>query len=224
MNLTTIGLVQIENLPNVLFVNASSRCHQYALDFVAAAASLATTHAVYRGDASAGFLPQAMGLRLTHQGLNIDGSASGFNLTFYPHYMLHALFCGSSRQERIPYVKHTAVSSLVGPSTGTLADTFESIGQVMFLRYYEHHFQMAKTKFGPRSAQWPSVLQFAALIRDAMGHGGKLKLFSSEVVRHFNLSYSQSDNGRRILHNDLTCADLFLLMLEIDCTLEPQTH
>ena len=64
---------------------------------------------------------------------------------------------------------------------------------------------------------WPSVLQFAAVIRDAMSHGGVIHMFPSvPPVTHFQLQYSQADNGKKVVHNDMTCADIFFLMLDMD--------
>ena len=74
-----------------------------------------------------------------------------------------------------------------------------------------------KIRRSRRATTWPSVLQFSAVVRDAMSHGGTIHMFASiPSVTHFGLTYTAADNGRKILHKDLTCADIFFLMLEMN--------
>ena len=88
----------------------------------------------------------------------------------------------------------------------------------MFTRYYENNLDGIEAVHGKRSGNtWPPVLQFSAVVRDAMSHGGTIHMFAYvPAVNYFNLNYSPADNGRKVIHNDLSCADIFFLMLEMD--------
>jgi hypothetical protein len=55
-----------------------------------------------------------------------------------------------------------------------------------------------------------------------MSHGGRIEIREGKKkkfrpVSHFGLTYSIADNGKKLLHEDLTPADIFYLMLEMDC-------
>jgi hypothetical protein len=64
--------------------------------------------------------------------------------------------------------------------------------------------------------QWPDVLNFGRIVRNAFAHGGTLEIRDGTSVRWGGLRYSKSQNGRRVLYNDLSSADLTILMLEMD--------
>jgi hypothetical protein len=50
-----------------------------------------------------------------------------------------------------------------------------------------------------------------------MSHGGAIHMNpNSQPASYFGLTYTPSDNGRVIVHNDLSCADIFFLMMDCD--------
>ncbi len=133
-------------------------------------------------------------------------------------YVLRDVLVNNSRTTDIPYLEQATFTQIVGVATDALAETIEGFAQAMFTRYWETNLAAIQQVHGlRRSGTWPQVLQFAAIVRDAMSHGGVLHMFQSVApATHFSLTFAPSLNGRRILHNSLTSADIFLLMLDVD--------
>ena len=211
--------MSIDAIPNVQFIRDTDRCYPYALDFVVASAALGRYLNAYRGQSVTTFAPHADAAgALQYPTLLFAGTACGKNLEFVPHDLLTNVLVKDTRSGAIPYLSPAAFSNISGSSSGAMAETLEGFAQAMFTRYYEDHLSAVVISHGRRNQNaWPSALQFAAVVRDAMSHGGSIHMFPSVTsVSHFNLNYSSSDNGRKILHNDLTCADIFYLMLDMD--------
>jgi hypothetical protein len=70
--------------------------------------------------------------------------------------------------------------------------------------------------------QWPSVLNFARVIRNSCAHGGIICFDnpSAKSVKWHNLEYSPSDNGRPVLFNDMAVGDFIVLMFEMSQELD----
>lgn len=113
-----------------------------------------------------------------------------------------------------------ATSLGTGPlELGALGNLLEGFGQVLATNYYERHRQRIVDKFGEDpNLSWPSVWNFARVVRNAMSHRGELHFRSSTApaVSWKGLSYSPKDNGRNILHQDIWPGDLFDLLFEMD--------
>jgi hypothetical protein len=65
-------------------------------------------------------------------------------------------------------------------------------------------------------SQWPQVLTFARIVRNAFAHGGTVNITDGAAAAWNGLNYSQAENGRRVLYNDLSSGDLTLLMVDMD--------
>ncbi|WP_156950572.1 hypothetical protein, partial [Hyphomonas oceanitis] len=95
---------------------------------------------------------------------------------------------------------------------GAFGNLLEGFGQVLATNFYERHQQSIIDKFGKDpNLSWPNVWNFARVVRNAMSHRGELHFRSSSAptVSWKGLSYSFSDNGRNILHQDIWPGDLF---------------
>ena len=210
----------IANIPNVKFLPATNRCHPFVLDFVVALASVGSYMKAYHGQPITTFAPTLLPAGPQYPTVSIAGLASGKTIDFIPDEVLQHVFVTNSRTPVISYVEKPAFSQIAGVSTSAMAETIEGFAQAMFTRYWETNLSAIVAVHGKRGGgAWPAVLQFAAIARDAMSHGGTLHMFPSVApATHFGLTYASTQNGRRILHSDLTSADLFLLMLDVDAT------
>lgn len=209
-------VISVEKIPGIVLITPSRRAYEYVLDFIVAAASVGKFLNAYHGQPVTTFAPDnASGL---HQTIEFQGQASGKTVEFLPHDGLHGVFVAGTRTVPVPYLCKPAFSSIAGASTGAVAETYEGFAQAMFTRYWENNLAAIVAAHGKRSAgSWPSVLQFGAIVRDAMSHGGTIHMFPGiPPASHFGLTYSPSDNGKKIIHNDLSCADIFLLLLDVD--------
>lgn len=210
--------MSITSIPGIQFIYDFHRCYEYALDFVVASATLGSYLDVYHGQTATSFAPILSNRNFEYPSLLFEGNASGKNLEIVPHDLLTNVLVNNTRAGSIPYLASSIYTDAVGNSTGAIAETLEGFAQAMFTRYYENNLPSIKKAHGNRNKnQWPSVLQFAAVVRDAMSHGGIIHMFPSvPPVRHFGLTYDSASNGRKIIHNDLSCADIFFLMIEMD--------
>ena len=84
-----------------------------------------------------------------------------------------------------------------------------------FITYFEKSRADIKAKYGGKK-NWPSDLSFGRIVRNAFAHGGTLNITDGISGTWGGISYSPAANGRRVLYNDLTSADLTLLMVDMD--------
>src|SRR5262249_520170 len=69
-----------------------------------------------------------------------------------------------------------------------------------------------------RAGGGPPTLAFANVIRNAFAHGGIIHFTPAKAgapVTWGGLSYSDKDNGRQVMYQDLSHGDVILLMLEM---------
>lgn len=102
---------------------------------------------------------------------------------------------------------------------GALGNLLKGFGQALITNYFERHRHDIVDKFGTDvNSSWPSVWNFARVVRNAMAHGGEILIRSPTAppVNWKGLSYSPNDNGRNILHTDLWPGDLLDLLIEMD--------
>jgi hypothetical protein len=213
--------MSIQGIPDIKLLQASHRCHQFVLDFVVATASVGSFLNAYHNRLVTTFAPTLdQGIPM-YPGCSIAGVASGKTINFIPEDVLRNVFVKQDRTTPIAYLENNTFTQIVGVSTSAVAETIEGFAQAMFTRYWETNLAKIEQTHGMRNAgNWPQLLQFGAVVRDAMSHGGVLHMFPSvKPATHFGITYTQSQNGKRIIHTDLTSADIFLLMLDIDATL-----
>lgn len=72
------------------------------------------------------------------------------------------------------------------------------------------------------SSKWPAAVDFARVMRNAVAHGGRIKMDKTRKgnpprpVSWKSLSYSESDNGKSILGTEVFGPDLIALMFDVD--------
>jgi hypothetical protein len=90
-----------------------------------------------------------------------------------------------------------------------------SLYEHAFVTYFEKNLAAMFAKHrGKRN--WPGILNFGRIVRNAFAHGGTVNITDSIPGAWGGISYSEATNGRRVLYNDLSVGDLTLLMLEMD--------
>jgi hypothetical protein len=209
-------MISVDKIPGIALISKSHRAHEYVLDFVVAATSVGKYLSAYHGHPVTTFAPDIPAGK--HQTFTLQGQASGKTIEFLPHEVLKEVFVAEARLVAIPYLCVPSFPLIKGASTGAVAETFEGFAQAMFTRYWENNLSEIEKVHGKRkTGGWPQVLQFAAIVRDAMSHGGTIHMFPTIApASHFGLKNSQSENGKKIIHTDLSCADIFLLLLDVD--------
>ncbi|WP_162455659.1 hypothetical protein [Pseudoxanthomonas kalamensis] len=210
--------MSIDQIPGIQFIPTNHRCYEFALDFAVASCAIGRYIGAYHGRSVATFAPHTENGAPQYPTAAFAGLASGKNLELVPHDILTNVFNRDMRTGQIPYLVKPTFDQITGDSTVAVAQVLEGLAQSMFTRYWETNLDLIESTHGKRKCnQWPAVLQFAAVIRDAMSHGGSIHMFPSILpVSHFGLNYSQADNGRKVIHNDMSCGDIFFLMLDAD--------
>ncbi len=84
-----------------------------------------------------------------------------------------------------------------------------------FITYYEKNVTQIIAKHRGKR-HWPNVLTFGRIVRNAFAHGGTVNITDGIPATWGGISYSDADNGRHVLYNDLSSGDLTLLMVEMD--------
>lgn len=93
----------------------------------------------------------------------------------------------------------------------------------LFVDFYEQHLPWIEANLGGRDgSNWPTVLDFARVIRNACSHGGKLtfKTPTSRTVSWRGITYSPADHDKLVVCADLSSADLIALMFDISDELD----
>lgn len=210
--------MSISSIPGVQFISPTHRCHQYVLDFVVATSSIGNYINAYRDELVTTFSPKVENGVPQYPTISFQGCSSGRNVAFVPDSLLQSVIVQNKRNESIPYLVTPRFQQISGHATDAIAQTFEGLAQAMFTGYFETNLPNIERAHGKRkNGVWPDVLKFAAVVRDAMSHGGVLHMFPSVTpITYFGQTYSPSCNGRKVIHNDLSCADIFFLMLDVD--------
>lgn len=213
----------ITDIKGVKCIDKKHRVHSFLADYIIALTCVGGYMPVYKGGIAESFAPKITEIpgspvpNTAYPSIVIAGSATGKNIGFIPHEMLIAFFVDERKDEPV-YYNEMDFPVLNGGGTGAVVDLINGLTQAMFTRYWEIFLPQIVNAYGERKAgKWPMTLQFAAVIRDAMSHGGILSMGKKVPdVSHFGITLSQSDNGKVIMHNILTSADIFLLMLDVD--------
>lgn len=138
---------------------------------------------------------------------NKDGCASGTD-PWWPNILTITL---------MPVTKPMAIPRFADPDG--VRHLYSSICAYAFLAYYENIKSLINTKeknVHPRD--WiSSTFRMAWIVRNAIGHRGKLKIDDSSVSANWrSLSLSSANNGEQLLYKHITGGDLILLMLDIE--------
>lgn len=185
--------------------------------YLTALHSFATTTEVYNNDGKGAF-PWAM-----DDVALFDGAACDIRLEWSPHETLVPMML-NVWPSRIDFTSYPA--ERIPQETRLPLGVFEhfifSLGQSMLTSFVESQKPFLKATYG-KNADWPAVWNFARVVRNAMSHGGKIRIDDKAQVQWRRLSYSEADNGKLIINIDLWPADLFILIKEMEEAI-PHSH
>jgi hypothetical protein len=92
-----------------------------------------------------------------------------------------------------------------------------------FVEYYETYKQWMFDRCG-KSDLWPEVWRFARVVRNAISHGGKVRIEkqTEPIVQWYGAAYDYGSNGKVAFgpNGDLEFADMVVLMFEMDDALD----
>lgn len=93
-----------------------------------------------------------------------------------------------------------------------------SMIEAAFVHYFETVRPVVEQNHGADPHNWPSVWDFARVVRNAFAHAGQITFQNPAApsVAWGSLSYSPADNGRQILYQDVTAVEIILLMEDMD--------
>ena len=86
-----------------------------------------------------------------------------------------------------------------------------------FLTYYENVRSNVEAHYGIEPENWPEVLKFARMTRNAFGHGGAIEIRSRKVSASWRgLTLSYVNHGEQMLYKHIASGDVILLMLDVE--------
>ncbi|MBB5047928.1 hypothetical protein HNR60_002685 [Rhodopseudomonas rhenobacensis] len=199
-----------EASPTTLRFENSDIAFKLVATYLTALHSFATTTEVYNNGRK-GALPWAI-----DDVALFDGAACDIRLKWSPRETV-APMMRNVWPSKIDFTSYPAVR--IPQNTpldlGVLEHFIFSLGQSILTTFVENQKPFLTATYG-KVANWPSVWNFARVVRNAMAHGGKIRIDDKAQVQWQRLSYSEADNGKPIINIDLWPADLFILIKEME--------
>jgi hypothetical protein len=159
-----------------------------------------------------------------------DGAACDIRLKWSPHETVAAMV-SNTWPHRIDFTSYPAdpIPSGIPLPLGVLEHYMFGLGQSLLTSLVENQKHWLNATYGKgKAANWPPIWNFALVVRNAMSHGGKIRIDDGAPVQRVQwrrLTYTKADNGTRIINVDLWPADLFILIKEMQEALRPsQLH
>lgn len=151
--------------------------------------------------------------------MQFEGCRLAVQLTWYPQETLRTIAANSWPSQLILRENLCHPSAPVFALSSTGAKSLQSISlQSCFLRYFETNRPKIEARFGDKPAAWPSVWNFARVVRNAFAHGGLLTFrnASAQAVSWQGLTYGPSQQGRQVIFQDLAFVEVLSLLEELD--------
>jgi hypothetical protein len=91
-----------------------------------------------------------------------------------------------------------------------------------FVQFVDPWLDWLRINISTDYPNWPRISKFARVVRNAASHGGTINIRNENSVggTWYSLSYDHTSFGRSIFGVDLSCADLILLMFELNDELD----
>lgn len=151
--------------------------------------------------------------------VQIDGKQVGQRLKIYPSNLLDQFFNNLVWPKQIRFDEE---SITIEPSARLNLSLYErplyAFSQTMFVNYFERHRPEIERIYGNDTNNWPNEWDFARVVRNSVSHNGcvNFRNLSASPVSWRGLTYSPSENGRKVLFDDLWFGDLIYLMMDMD--------
>lgn len=98
-------------------------------------------------------------------------------------------------------------------TTSGLSEIIAAQASQTYLSFWEENKETLKNINGN------PIVDFGRVLRNAFAHRGKIHITNNNIVEHLGLKYSKRDNGRLVIHQDLSVADIINIMLEVNSIL-----
>lgn len=165
------------------------------------------------------YIRGSAGKYLSNHTLGLQAKQTGRWLRFYPYRLLDDFFRSkwpttlSFEEENARKPSADAVLKL-----GMFEKPLLELAQLMFVNYFERRRPDIETQFGEDTTSWPQDWNFGRVVRNSFVHkaGVYFQNPSAAAVQWRNLTYSPSDNGRKIMNGDLWPGDLIYLIMDMD--------
>ena len=199
-----------------IYYKSQHRFFDSLVAFTASIASLGIALPAKANGNSSGYSPSDY---LTLTG---NPKISGIEFRFFPKNILSALVNNTWPSGVVfeEYPINLAPNTLQLNLTG-LQRVHGAMISNAFVKYYEDNKLLVEGMYTTDRQNWPSVLNFGRVIRNALAHKGCINFTNpnAAAVTWRSLTYSPLDNGRSILYHDLTAVELIFLMEEMDATI-----
>jgi len=188
------------------YISGRDRFFDDVLNVCVSLASFTVAGLTYNGNPG-GFGPSSK--------YGLPGLAAGVDLLFDPNPLLEAV-AQDERPTALTFWAHPA-GLIVEPPSREPWRILTPVVQAAFVHYYESVAGMIVEVHGDKPRAFPEPLRFGWVVRNACAHDGRVLIKDENLVATwYGLTYRRTDNGRQIIHADLTPADLIVLMEEMD--------
>ncbi|MFE0017029.1 hypothetical protein ACFWXH_19430 [Mesorhizobium sp. NPDC059054] len=199
--------------PELLQFLPNDRPFVHVATYLTALHGFAALAEVYQIDTDKGIFPWAQ-----DDVCLFDSPIALKRLVWSPHGVVNAMV-RNAWPYKIDFTSYPAKPLQRGASQlGVLGPFISGIGQALLTNYYEGQRDYLKQKYGPQKS-WPSVWQFARVIRNAMSHGGAIDIRDGVTVEWRSVTYAPSDNGKVIINHDILPGDLLILAKDMEAAL-----
>jgi len=153
--------------------------------------------------------------------LTIGGlpTGKGVDLEIYPGQVIVDMANGRFPSELtfILLPINSKVSTKCNVPMPGIKNTALQLYSYSYIAFYENIKNKIEMKFGEQPSKWPSILNFARVIRNSFAHGNIVNFINPRAskVSWENLSLGPVDNGKQVLFSLLGLSDIILLIFEI---------
>jgi hypothetical protein len=91
----------------------------------------------------------------------------------------------------------------------------------VFTTFFENNMEWMLKNINSDKAKWSGVFGFARVIRNAISHGGAVKMVPRATpVKWHHVAYGHAQNKKKIIGTDLIFGDFMILMFELSNELD----
>jgi hypothetical protein len=109
--------------------------------------------------------------------------------------------------------------TLPSQSSGSSEALFPLLGfvaSIVFVNFYEANLSWLQTNFTKEAKNWPTLFAFCRVIRNFIAHRGCVDFYpNAKPASWRHISYSPSDQGRRVIGTEFQYPEILLLMIEM---------
>jgi hypothetical protein len=152
-----------------------------------------------------------------HQ-VRLDAKQVSKTLVIYPHTLLDEVHADRWPTKLFVEEAPVQIPASAKLNLGIFEIQFLAIERSMFINYFEHQRPQIEAKYSKQTTLWPRDWNFGRIVRNSFAHRDEVVMSNpkADPVTWHGLTYSPTDNERKVLHVDLWPADLIYLMMDLD--------